>query len=337
MHILAFSVQPETMANADVLAEAIAKSNEALAETLATAFQGLKFTRAPKLKLSKFLGPPVKSGDLTLGEWADELDSYCRQLELTKEEKVGVALDHLGGVAKEEVLCSPPEDRDSPEKLIARLCKVFGQSESVTALTGTLYARCQNDGETLAEFSRALMRIHDRIESSAKGPELNALQLMRDKALKERFVQGTRDEATRRELHRVQVERPTLTFYQFREHVLELFPECEGKVTRRSKVREAAVCSDEPDEVKVRAAAKESDNVLSQLVVSNQKIVEKLDALTNMLNTKLDAAIAPKGRSTVTCFHCKKTGHISRNCWQKNGEARDAAKPRVQENPSPSP
>ena len=325
------------MANADVLAEAIAKSNAALAETLATAFQGLKFTRAPKLKLSKFLGPPVKSGDLTLGEWAEELDSYCRQLELTKDEKVGVALDHLGGVAREEVLCSPPEDRDTLDKLVARLRKAFGQSESVTGLTGILYARCQHDGETLAEFSRALMRIHDRMESSAKGPELNALQLMRDKALKERFVQGAHDEATRRELHRVQIERPTLTFYQFREHVLELFPESEGKVAKRNKVREAAMCPEEP-EVQVRAAAaKRSDDVLSQLVVSNQLIVEKLDTLTNILNTKLDAAVAPKPRPTVTCFHCKKIGHISRNCWQKNNETHDVAKPKVQENPNPSP
>ena len=93
------------MATAEGLAEVIARSNEALAETLAKAFQGLKFTRAPKLKLSKFTGSPARPGDPTLGEWVEELDSYCWQLDLTREERIGVALDHLGGVAKEEILC----------------------------------------------------------------------------------------------------------------------------------------------------------------------------------------------------------------------------------------
>ena len=48
----------------ECLAEAITKSNAALAETLAVAFQNLKITRAPKAKLSKFCGPPQKPGDI---------------------------------------------------------------------------------------------------------------------------------------------------------------------------------------------------------------------------------------------------------------------------------
>ena len=340
------------MATAEGLAEVIARSNEALAETLAKAFQGLKFTRAPKLKLSKFTGPPARPGDPTLGEWVEELDSYCRQLDLTREERIGVALDHLGGVAKEEILCSPPEDRDTLEKLVARLYKVFDQSESVAALTGTLYTRCQKEGETLAEFSRALMRIHDRMEQSANGPELAALQLMRDKALIERFVQGTRDDVVRRELHRIQIEKPKLSFYKFREHVLELFPECEEKPAKKHKVRETAVCSEGSKDVQVWAAAKRSDDALSQLVTSNQLIVERLEALAqqqaaatsqltelnSIMSTKLDAAIASKrDRPTITCHYCKKTGHISKNCWKKQNRDRDGAKPKVSENLNPSP
>ena len=48
------------------MARIIAKSNEAIAETLANALQNLKFARAPKVKLSKFTGPPQKAGDPTL-------------------------------------------------------------------------------------------------------------------------------------------------------------------------------------------------------------------------------------------------------------------------------
>ena len=82
-----------------------------MAETLANALQGLKFARTLKLKLSKFSGPPIKSGDCTLEEWVEELDFYARQLKLTAAEKLDAAISHLGGVAKDEVSCSPSEER----------------------------------------------------------------------------------------------------------------------------------------------------------------------------------------------------------------------------------
>ena len=56
------------MALNEGLAEFIVKSNEALAATLADAFQNLKIARAPKVTLSKFCGHPRKSGDLTINE-----------------------------------------------------------------------------------------------------------------------------------------------------------------------------------------------------------------------------------------------------------------------------
>ena len=159
------------MALPEALAEVIAKSNEAVAQTLATAFQGLKFARTPKLKLSKFNGPPLKAGDSTLTDWLEELDFYCRQLELADHEKVDVAIDDLGGAAKDEIVCCPPEEIDTLPKLIVVLSRKFSAPANVAALTGELYARVQREGETLAEFSRAVMLIHDGMERTADAPE----------------------------------------------------------------------------------------------------------------------------------------------------------------------
>ena len=44
------------MATSESLAEVIKQSNKALAETLAGAFQNLKYQRASTVKLSKFYG-----------------------------------------------------------------------------------------------------------------------------------------------------------------------------------------------------------------------------------------------------------------------------------------
>ena len=262
------------MATSEEVAEVIAKSNAALADTLAKAFQSLKFTRAPKLKLSKLYGPPERSGDITLHEWVEELDSYCRQLELGAEEQLGVAIDHLGGVAKDEVLCTPVKERDTLVKVISVLWRIFGPSETIASLTSALYTRSQLNDETLSEFSRALIQIQERMEQVAEGAELTALQLMRDEVLKERFVQGASDPTIRRELRRMQIEKPELTFYTFREHVLELFPD-EQKAARKTRVREAANF-DDPDEAQVRAVTKK-DDVMTKLVATNQMVLEKLD------------------------------------------------------------
>ncbi|XP_038062591.1 uncharacterized protein LOC119733083 [Patiria miniata] len=92
------------MSMPEVMAEAISKSNQALAETLANAFSNLRYQRAPTVKLAKFCGPPRKSGDPSLKEWLDDLETYAKQLSLNDEQKVAAAMDHLTGAAREEAI-----------------------------------------------------------------------------------------------------------------------------------------------------------------------------------------------------------------------------------------
>ena len=59
-------------------------------------------------------------------------------------------------------------------------------------------------GETLAEFSRVLIRLHQRIEGAAPTvAERQALTVLGDGALKHQFVVGLRDEWVRHELRRL--------------------------------------------------------------------------------------------------------------------------------------
>ncbi len=185
---------------------ALPEGHEAIAESLANALGNLKLGRTPKVSLVKFLGPPRKTGDLTINAWLQEFDCYSRQLGLENGDKIAAFIDHLGGVAKEEVLCAPEEERDTFEKLASLLCIRFGPSESVSSLTSALYARKQLAEESLADFSRVIMRLHDRMEQAAFGQEREALQLMRDRVLKEQLVKGIGDLAVRRELRRLLVE-----------------------------------------------------------------------------------------------------------------------------------
>ena len=149
------------------MANLIAQSNVALAETLARALQGLRPSPVPTIKLGRFIGHPQRSGDPTLADWLDDFGVYARQMGVSEENRAVALFDHLGGCAKEEVLCHPHAMRQSVESLTALLRSRFGPMETVPSLHAAFHARMQLEGESLADYSRVLMRLHDRMEKAA--------------------------------------------------------------------------------------------------------------------------------------------------------------------------
>ena len=105
-----------------------------------------------------------------------------------------VLIDYLGGDAKDEVLCRPDEVRRDFGALVSLLRRMFGPLETVTSLYAEFYSRMQSEGETLAEYSRALIRLHQRIEGAAPTmAERQALVVLGDGTLKHPFIVGVRD------------------------------------------------------------------------------------------------------------------------------------------------
>ena len=126
---------------------------------------------------------------------------------MAEGERVVVLVDYLGGCANQEVLCHPDEVRRDFGTMVSLLRRVFAPWENVTSLYADLYSRMQSVGETLAEFSRALIRLHQRIEGAAPTvAELQALPVLGDGARKHQFVVGVRDECVRHELRRLMLK-----------------------------------------------------------------------------------------------------------------------------------
>ena len=150
-------------------------------------------------------------------------------------------VDYLGGCAKEEALCYPDEVRRDFGVLVSRLRRVFGPWETVTSLYADFYSRMQSVGETLAEFSRALIRLHQRIEGAAPTvAERQALAVLADAALKHQFVVGVRDEWARHELRRLVLRLAGKPFILVREEALCLMCEEEASVVAMRPVEKAA-------------------------------------------------------------------------------------------------
>ena len=178
------------------------QADAALVETLVKALQ--EVGHAPTVStLPRFLGRPDSPGDPTIDEWLSSFDLYVRQCGVAEGDRAVLLVDYLGGCAKEEALCYPDEVRRDFGVLVSRLRRVFGPWETVTSLYADFYSRMQSVGETLAEFSRSLIRLHQRIEGAAPTvAERQALAVLADAALKHQFVVGVRDEWARHELRR---------------------------------------------------------------------------------------------------------------------------------------
>ena len=168
---------------------------------------------------------------------------FVRQCGVPAGERAVVLVDYLGGCAKEEVLCHPCEVRRDFGALVSLLRRVFGPREIVTSLYAEFYSRVQSVGETLAEFSRALIRLHQRIESAAPTvAERQALAVLGDGALKHQFVVGVRDECVRHELRRLVLRSADRPFIAVRGEALCLMCDEEARVVQMRPVVVCHVC-----------------------------------------------------------------------------------------------
>ena len=117
----------------------------------------------------------------------------------------------------------------------------------MTALYAEFYSRMQLVRETLAQFSRALIRLHQRIEGAASTvAERQALAVLGDGALKHQFVVGVRDELVRHELRRLMLRSGDKPFIVVREEALCLMCEEEVRVMELRPVEKAAPATSGP-------------------------------------------------------------------------------------------
>ena len=272
---------------------------------LTGAFKNLSASRAsPSVKLSKFRGTPQKSDDLSIREWLDEFDDYCSYYKLDKREKAQVMVSHLVGAAKDEVMCRESGEREDDVKLRKVLQARFGRLESVQSMTSALHSRVQEEGESLADFSSALIRMYDRMESIASRDEKQALKLLKNNTLKERFIKGVKEKGVQRELRRISISGGDESFLGMREAVLEHFQDADP-TTARVKVRECEV------EAARISLPREEPSTMKDM---QGDIAHLKEALHEVVQTLQFMRQGPPAGRLMKCYNCGRTGHVKRDC-----------------------
>ena len=171
------------------------EANAALVVSFVQALQGVRPAPAPT-PLQRFLGHPESPGDPTIDEWLLDFDVFVRQCGVPEGERTCLMLiDYLGCRARQEALCQPDEARRDFRALVPVLRRGFGPWETVGSLSAEFYSWMQSKGETLAEYSRILIRLYQRIEGAALTvAQRQVLAALGDDALKHQSVVCVREE-----------------------------------------------------------------------------------------------------------------------------------------------
>ncbi|KAJ8023116.1 hypothetical protein HOLleu_38204 [Holothuria leucospilota] len=233
----------------------------------AMGFQGI-----PPGWLPKFHENAERPGERSLREWLEDFEHIVAPLDMTDKEKARVMVEHLTGSAKEEIMCLPTGKRDSVKE-IKKVLKLR-----------------QEEQETLADFSRALMRLYGKMEAmSPCAEEANALKKLRDRSLKDQFASGARDAWVRRELRRISLANKDEGFEKMRQEALHLFREPASSAT---SVRAWEVRMEDPS-TSVETIGP-SGPLVKELVDSHSKLVSQVSsmrddlAIIKMLRSEID-------------------------------------------------
>ncbi|PIK57849.1 hypothetical protein BSL78_05232 [Apostichopus japonicus] len=115
-----------------------------------------------------------------------------------------------------------------------RLTKFKGTAQSASV---EFHNRRQGERESLADFSRSLIRLYNKMETTAPTQEeAKALEKLRNRSLRDQFSAGAREEWVRRELRRISLATKDDGFEEMRKEAIYLFQD--GGTHQVTKVRE---------------------------------------------------------------------------------------------------
>ncbi|CAI5686070.1 unnamed protein product [Oreochromis niloticus] len=251
-----------------------------------------------------------------IAEWVEEVQACLRVRHLSPADQALFIYDHLEGEPREEIKYRLPEEKDDPEKILTILQELYGCTKSYVSLQEEFFSRRQQEGETLQEFSHALMCLMDRVAKQSPHVLLNKDVLLRDQ-----FVENVLDCFLRRELKQYVRSHPTATLMDVRREAI--LWEREG-IPGGGRGRSYSVPSVAGFQHTVQEVPFSSNQAgtapyhpelheLKEILKDQQKQLNQLTRSLAALNSVPKIYTASRNRTAI-CRRCQKVGHSAREC-----------------------
>ncbi len=167
-------------------------------------------------RLDVFKDRPSKPEDMSVRDWIVDVRGQLALRQRTPKEEAAFIKDHLGGNARQEILGRGESVSNNPEKILQILERVFGDGDTLPQLQQRYFSYRQHPNEDLLSCSLGLVTLYDRI--SSMDPTYHGC---RESMLKSRLAEAVQDEALQRELRRLNVESPSLSFFELRDRAID--------------------------------------------------------------------------------------------------------------------
>ncbi|XP_031437692.1 uncharacterized protein LOC116223806 [Clupea harengus] len=260
---------------------------------------------------------PMFRGRVGMGieEWVEEVNASIRTRHLGTLDQAYFIFDHLDGEAKDEIRYRTRAEREDPTKVLAILKELYGCSKSYVALQEDFFSRRQLDGESLHNFSHALLSLMNEVTQSSPVAVPNPDVLLRDT-----FVEHLLDFELRRELKRLVRQTPGLSMLEVRAEAVQW--EREGRPCDFARGRSCSapsLCAMQSSRAQQNSHPPQKNPVKSEMTELRALLLAQQEQINQLINSwailQVPVRQARPGRSpSVVCRRCQRPGHYARDC-----------------------